>query len=425
MRLPCPAMGLDGNEERLRDSIAARGEALLEDLRSWVAIPSGQGHAPGLVRQRTLLVERLRALGAQVTLAPGEARPAWLGTGAARGEPPPTVVATREGSGPRVLIVGHLDTVHDPDGTFRALTVHDDGLATGPGAVDMKGGLVVVVAALEALAEAGVDLAWTVVLNSDEETGSFCSEKTLRDQAHRHDLGVVVEPALPGGALAIERMGSGQFMIEVFGRSAHAGRDFAAGVSAVVELARVIEALHALADPGGGMIVNVGPLAGGAATNIVPGHAAAWGNVRYVDTERGERLAEALDTLATPVDAMPRVVVHRHWNRPAKPRIEAVDSYAEAARRAAEDLGQTLPFAATGGVCDGNLLQAEGLPTLDTLGVRGGNLHRSDEFVEVASLVERAGLLAVLLGRVAAGRVRPYRRTDRASRPTSRPPRSS
>ena len=99
-------------------------------------------------------------------------------------------------------------------------------------------------------------------------------------------------------------------------------------------------------------------------------------------------------------------MIRRDWNRPAKPATEAVLAFAEAGREAAGDLGQPLEFAATGGVCDGNLLQAEGLPTLDTLGVRGGNLHRTDEFVEVASLADRACLLAVLLGRIAGGRVR-------------------
>eukprot|EP01025_Chloroclados_australasicus_P016110 TRINITY_DN17924_c4_g1_i1.p2 TRINITY_DN17924_c4_g1~~TRINITY_DN17924_c4_g1_i1.p2 ORF type:complete len:214 (+),score=52.98 TRINITY_DN17924_c4_g1_i1:35-643(+) len=115
----------------------------------------------------------------------------------------------------RVLIAGHLDTVHPDGGPFQELTVAEDGAtAVGPGCVDMKGGLVIAACALESLEEAGVPASWTYLLNADEETGSYHSEAALRDQASQHDFGLALEPALPGGELAIERMGSGQFMIE-------------------------------------------------------------------------------------------------------------------------------------------------------------------------------------------------------------------
>src|SRR5690606_22742149 len=140
---------------------------------------------------------------------------------------------------PKILIAGHMDTVHDPQGDFKELIVDPDGRrATGPGCVDMKGGLVIAVNALEALEEAGIDVAWTFFLNADEETGSYHSASALRDASHGHDAGIALEPALAGGELAIERMGSGQFMIETRGRAAHVGRAFTEGVSAVNALAR-------------------------------------------------------------------------------------------------------------------------------------------------------------------------------------------
>ena len=217
--------------------------------------------------------------------------------------PPATLVARREGTGPRVLIVGHLDTVHDPHGSFQTLTASTDGrTVVGPGAVDMKGGLVIAMTALEALAEADTQPSWTVLLNSDEETGSFCSDAILPDEARRHDLGIVLGPALPGGGLALERGGSGQFMVEVFGRAAHAGREFTKGISAVVKLAAVIQALHELVASDDGVIVNIGPLKGGRVTNTVADHAAGWGNVRYPDAARGEayrrRAVEAVASLS-------------------------------------------------------------------------------------------------------------------------------
>ncbi len=403
-------MALDPAERRLCGRLRPQGGALLDELRECVAIPTGLGHEPGLARLRARMAERLAELGALIEEVPGEPAPAWLRAAAPGGDgagPPPVVVAARRsGRAPRVLLAGHLDTVHDPHGRFRALSVSADGrTATGPGAVDMKGGLVVALAALEALRAEEIDLDWTFLLNSDEESGSFTSETALRRAARDHDAGIVLEPALPGGALALERMGSGQFQVEVFGRAAHVGRAFKEGCSAVVGLARVILKLAELSRPDEGLIVNPGPLAGPAVTNIVPDYAACWCNARFADAEKARVLAAALDGLATSADAMPRVAVHRRWNRPVKPATERVRALAEAARRVAEDLGGTLPFERTGGVCDGNILQDEGLPTIDTLGVRGGNLHRDDEFVEVASLVERAQLLAVLLSRLARGRV--------------------
>ncbi len=401
-------------EEAVCRAIALRHDAMVNDLAEYVAIPTGKGHTPGLDALRERVVERLTSLGASVSLEPGEPKPAWLeGPGgvqrnaaAGRADPPPVVVARRSGgSGPRVLIAGHLDTVFEPDGAFQTMTAQDDGEhASGPGVVDMKGGVVLALHALECLAEAGVDLNWTVLLNSDEETGSFTSEAVLRRVAAEHDFGIAVEPALPDGGLAIERMGSGQFCVDVFGRSAHAGREFEKGVSAVTKLGEMLVELSQLVDLERGKIVNVGPLLGGPVTNAVPDYAACWGNVRYRDPAAGDELAEQIDALATADDAMPRVVVHRRWNRPAKPETDAVRRFAELTRDAAESLGQTMPFARTGGVCDGNILQDAGLATLDTLGVRGGNLHRTDEFIELSSLVERAQLLAVVLSRLASQR---------------------
>ncbi|MHC5022520.1 MAG: M20/M25/M40 family metallo-hydrolase [Planctomycetota bacterium] len=387
--------------------IESRAEDLARDLAVHVAIPTGTGYVTGLDEYRDMVRARLESLGATIELLPGEPRPAWLTLPGQPPEPPaPVLVARREvpGARPRVLISGHLDTVHDPHDSFRALTIEPDGvLARGPGAVDMKGGVVIALAALEILAAHDVELSWTMVLNSDEETGSYGSAAALRRVASGHDFGVVLEPALADGALAVERMGSGHFMVEIRGRAAHVGREFTAGISAVTALGGLLEAIAAMADPGRGRIVNVGPLRGGSVLNTVPDSAACWGNARFTTAEAGEDLGRRLDALATPDGALPAVIVHRAWSRPAKPCTPAVRAFAGMAQVAAADLGQALPFASTGGVCDGNILQDAGLPTLDTLGVRGGNLHRRDEFVEMASLVERCQLLASVLSRLADG----------------------
>lgn len=410
-------MPLTAVEQLLCSAIAARAEALLEDLAAHVAIPTGTGHAVGIDAYRAVLLRRLEAIGGSTELVPGDPRPEWLRLPGARHAAasqahPPTAIVTRrarDGASPAILIAGHLDTVHDPHGEFQALTISADGrTATGPGAADMKGGILVAVAALEALAAQGIDVPWTFLLNADEETGSFHSAAALAVAAKGHRVGLALEPALPDGSLVVARMGTGQFKVETFGRAAHVGRDFAKGVSAVYELARLITRMESMSDVGRGAIVNVGPLLGGHVTNAVPDHAACWGNVRFADDAVQRELDATFAALATPgatsgaVDTLPRVVVHKAFNRPAKPLTPEVQRLADSAKQAAEDLGQRMAFGSTGGVCDGNILQAAGLPTIDTLGVRGGNLHRTDEFIEVASLVERCQLFAVMIARISA-----------------------
>ena len=401
-------MPLNDLERRVCGVIERRRTDMLRDLASHVAIPTGGNFKPGLDEYRGIVLARLRALGATVTFVPGDPRPEWLELPwAPRGEesiPPVAIARTKDAVGlPRMLIAGHLDTVHDPHGEFRKLSIAPDGrTAVGPGAVDMKGGILIALVALEAIAECGVPCNWSFLLNSDEETGSFHSARALAEAAKEHDVGLALEPAMPDGGLVVSRMGAGQFKIEAFGRSAHVGRDFAKGVSAVTALAHVLLQLDSLARPSDGVIVNVGPLQGGSVTNAVPDHAACWGNVRFADRESANRLGEQFDLLGTrSEDKLPRITVHRAFNRPVKPLITAVRTLADGARLAAQDLGQSLPYGSTGGVCDGNILQEAGLPTLDTLGVRGGNLHTRDEFVDVPSLVERSSLFALVLMRSA------------------------
>lgn len=391
-------------EQKLCACIDRKAGALFDDLALHVGTATGPGGEAGLNETREIFTQRLAALGADVQVVAGDGKPDWLLGGEEDATIPPTAVCAKpgtDGSAPCVLIAGHLDTVHHADSDFRELTISDNGkTATGPGCVDMKGGLVIAMAALEALAEVGLDHPWTVLLNSDEETGTFCSERVLREQAKRHKFGLALEPALAGGELAIERMGSGQFMIEARGKSAHVGRAFADGASAVTALARALVAVGEMSEPARGQIFNVGPLQGGTATNAVPDLARAWGNCRFATPDDAQDIAQLLDQLATHQGDLPSLSVNHVFNRPAKPHMAETKTLALRARTVAEDLGQQLPFARTGGVCDGNILQDAGLPTIDTLGVRGGGLHTPDEWIELSSLVERCKLLAILIHRL-------------------------
>jgi len=407
-----PAMAVDAIERMLCQFIESRRESMIDEVRRYVAIPTGMGYAPGLEEFRSLVTKRLAALGAMTSLVPGQPRPQWLEYPPSESQPavvPPALRASHraKSSTPRVLITGHLDTVHDPQGSFRQLSISaDGGTATGPGAVDMKGGIVIGLTALEALAACGIDLNWTVLLNSDEETGSFHSHDAIFAASKEHDIGIALEPAMPDGSLVVQRLGSGQFQIEVHGKAAHAGRDFVKGVSAVNALGDILVTVAKWSQPSDGLIVNVGPLQGGQTTNIVPDYAACWGNMRFADERGAKELQQWLVGLQTSGQLLPRIVVNQVINRPPKPLIAPVRKLAEAAQGAAGDLGLQLDVGSSGGVSDGNIMQAAGLPTIDTFGARGGNLHRTDEFIELESLVERGKLLAVLLARAARGAIR-------------------
>lgn len=397
---------LTEQEQRIARAIKDRSHDLLEDLRLHVSIPTGGNNQTAIEETRERFGLRLQELGATIHMIPGDPKPDWLLGGQQSDYTPPTAVCERLNGATenRVMIAGHLDTVHDPKGDFQDLSISKDGkTAIGPGCVDMKGGLVIAVAALEAIEECGAKANWTFTMNADEETGTYHSERALADEAQRHDFGLALEPALPGGELAIERVGSGQFMIETHGKSAHVGRAFTEGVSAVVELARCITESSRFPEPQRGKILSIGPVRGGVATNAVPDSAAAWGNVRFADQAIADELAMQLDSLQTAADATPQVIVRRSFNRPAKPLIPETEALALRARAVAEALGQKLPFKSTGGVCDGNVMQHAGLPTIDTLGVRGGGLHTKDEWIELPSLVERCQLLAILIARLSAG----------------------
>lgn len=271
----------------------------------------------------------------------------------------------------------------------------------------MKGGLVIATAALEALEEVGERVSWTFLLNSDEETGSYHSAAAIAAEAGsgKYGAGIALEPAMPDGGLVIERGGSGQFLLEAEGRAAHVGRDYFGGVSAVYALAEKVVEVSRFSDAEQGLVANIGPLEGGATTNTVPDRARAWGNVRFRTEVGAAELARRLEGLATVGEWLPRVSVRHSFNRPAKPVTPRTEALALLARSCAEDLGQRLPFGRTGGVCDGNNMQAAGLASIDTLGVRGGGLHTPQEWIELPSLVERCRLLALVMMRVGRGAV--------------------
>lgn len=305
----------------------------------------------------------------------------------------------------QILLNGHLDTVFGPEHPFQQARREGDRLI-GPGVADMKGGLAILIESLRLLEAAPFrrGLGWEVILTPDEEIGSPASAPILAEAAGRHHAGLIFEPALPDGNLVSGRLGTINFLVCVKGRSAHAGRDFTRGRSAIVALAELISSFHDL-NREEGIILNVGRVTGGGAVNIVPAFASCRLNLRVNSGEKAERAEERIRELAAEAGGREgiEVEVHRGVGRPPKPVTPGLEILLEEVRGCARELGFDLDWAPTGGGSDGNGLSAAGLPTVDSLGVRGGAIHTDREFLEAGSLTERISLCATFLFKAARG----------------------
>jgi glutamate carboxypeptidase len=294
------------------------------------------------------------------------------------------------GGGGGTLLLGHLDTVW-PVGSWGgdAFRVEAD-VARGPGVFDMKAGIAVGMAVLEALGREGGTAA-SMLLVPDEEVGSEASRALLLETARAHDRVLVLEPSLDGAA-KVARKGTGLFHLTFTGRAAHAGLEPEKGASALAELARSVPFLESLADTESGTTVTPTLARAGSASNVVPEHAELSVDVRVWTEAEARRVEAAVRTMR---GEDPRVViaVEGGFDRPPlEPTAESLSLYDEA-RRIARDLGFDLEAARVGGASDGNLTAAAGIPTLDGLGPRGGGAHARDEHVLLSDFPRRVALV--------------------------------
>ena len=306
-------------------------------------------------------------------------------------------VRVRIGAGERpILLLGHYDTVW-PAGTLERMPFRlKDGVARGPGAFDMKAGLVQALWAVHALREEGRSIPPIVLLvNSDEELGSPTSRALIEAEARRAAAVLVLEPS-QAGALKTARKGVGMFNVEVTGRAAHAGADPLAGISAIEELARFVLALRAQTDGANGTTINIGVIRGGTRANVVAAHASAEVDLRVVTSAEAERVTQAILGLR-PHHPGAVVRVTGGLNRPPMERTAQIAELFELARRLAAEMGFPVDEAMTGGGSDGNFAAAVGAPVLDGLGAVGGGAHALTEHVVVSHMAPRAALLARLI----------------------------
>ncbi|HEY1077713.1 MAG TPA: hydrolase [Fontimonas sp.] len=306
----------------------------------------------------------------------------------------------------QVFLGGHLDTVYAIDHPFQHACQDGDDSLHGPGVADLKGGLLVMWAALAALERSPhrERIGWEVLLNPDEEIGSRGSDPLLREAATRHHFGLIFEPSFPDGGLASARKGSGNFDVVVHGRAAHAGRNPEAGRNAVRTAADIIGAIDRLNGQRVGVTFNPGYVRGGGALNVVPDLCVFKFNVRTGLPADACWVEEELDRILTQAQREGiRIDLHGGFTRPPKTvdaRLERLMGLLGDCGRA---LGTPLTFSPTGGCCDGNNLAAYGLANVDNLGVVGRDIHSDQERMRISSLTERAKVSALLLLRLASG----------------------
>ena len=301
----------------------------------------------------------------------------------------------------QVLLLGHFDTVW-PLGQLGQMPIVVDGERFhGPGALDMKAGIVIAILAARALTELDlVDGTRTVLLlTSDEETGSHSSRDAIEDEARRSDAVLVLEPGLADGSVKTGRKGVGEFTIDVDGVAAHAGVDPGSGASAIHEAARQVLVLDGLRAPERGLSVNVGVMEGGTRSNVIAAHARLDVDVRISSMDDAARIEHAIRQLR-PVDDRTAIRVTGGINRPPMERTPRVAWLFELAKEVASGLGVALTEGSTGGASDGNFTAALGVPTLDGLGGVGDGAHALHEHVLIESLPTRAALVAGLVQRL-------------------------
>lgn len=392
MTLPAHTHGFDGRAaDGLLDHFARREGDVIELARALVERESPSGDLEGSRAVVDLLEVALRETGVVGDLTRilsegyGEhLRVEAFGAGVGDARP--------------LLLLGHTDTVH-PRGSLAERPWREaGGRLYGPGVFDMKANCALAVEALGACARLELRPRRPVVLllTCDEEAGSRTGRALVEREAAKAEHVLVLEPSAPGGAVKTGRKGTGMFTLRAEGRAAHAGLEPEKGASAVLEIARQIERMHALNDLSRGVTVNVGVVAGGTRSNVVPAEASAEIDLRFETNEDAARLEEALLN-PRPFDERVRLTVEGGVNRPPLERTPEVVKLYEHARALASALGSGLGETKVGGASDGNFAAALCPRVLDGLGCEGGGAHATDEHIVREGVARRGALIAALV----------------------------
>jgi glutamate carboxypeptidase len=363
---------------------------IVQTIRQLVEIESPSDNKQGVDRLAAVVAARFEALGGRPRLHRVSARGDHL-----------QVDFNAKRAGKPVLLLGHYDTVY-PLGTLSTMPCRvADGRIWGPGVLDMKSGIALMLAAIEGLrawhGDGDLPRPVTVLLVSDEEVGSSSSRPITEGLAKKSAAVLVLEPAYGlHGAVKTARKGVGEYTLRVTGKAAHSGLDFEKGESAIVELARQIIEISKLVDLKRGLTLNVGLVNGGTRVNVVPAEATAVLDVRIARMRDAAGIDRKL-RLLKPFNRKCRLQVDGGINRPPMERTAGVAQLCRKAAEISKQLGWRLEEAAVGGGSDGNFTAGLGIPTLDGLGGVGEGAHAAHESILISELPRRAALLAGLI----------------------------
>ena len=375
------------NPHQILDHFRSRQDAIIESIREIVEIESPSCDA-GRSRAVVLWVENeARKIGLDLEIKKIAA--------AEYGEH--LIIRAFPGAGKPVLLLGHTDTVH-PVGTKLANPTRIDGdKFFGCGIFDMKANVVLILEAIRYFAESGSKPAKpvTILLSCDEEVGSYTGRELVEREAAGSEFCCVFEPSA-AGCVKTGRKGTGMFTIKAHGIPAHAGLEPEKGASAILEISRQIEKLHALNNVSAGTTVNVCTAKGGTTTNVIPEHAECSVDVRFSKMDEAARIDEAICGVR-PVDERVSLDISGGINRPPMERTPEVVALFEKARILANGFGYELGETQVGGASDGNFVAALGIPVLDGLGIAGDGAHTLHEHILVSDIAQRCTLATLLL----------------------------
>ncbi len=372
----------------IRGTVEGRLSRYLAELEALVGIDCGSYTPAGVNQVADFCADALAALGATVERIPAEG----LGD---------LVIGRLTGEAPRLLMIGHMDTVFDPGTAAERPFRREGDLALGPGVTDMKGGLLAGFHALAALGAEGIGRSVTYVCNPDEEIGSPFSGPHIRRLAAEHDAALVLECARANGDIVSARKGIADYHVEIIGRAAHAGVEPEKGRSAILEAAHQVLALTALNGRWPSVTVNVGVIEGGTRPNVVAAGCRLKVDLRAASVAEFDAAAGELELIvSTPTVDGTHATLERVAGHQPMERSPAIGRLVVLAQEIAGELGFSVNEAATGGASDANTCAAAGLPVLDGLGPVGGDDHSPDEWLDVTSIVPRTALLAGLISRI-------------------------
>jgi glutamate carboxypeptidase len=373
-------------QERLR-YFEAEQDAMVRTIREFVEIESPSDDKPALDRIARFLGDRFEAFGGRPRLHHSDDY----------GNSLQVDFPGQEKLKP-VLLLGHFDTVY-PLGTLAKMPCRvADGRLYGPGVLDMKSGIALMLFAIEALQNwhSGLPRPVTVFLVSDEEIGSYSSRKITEALARESAAVLVLEPAAGRGAVKTARKGVGEYTLTVEGIAAHAGLDPGKGHSAILELSRQIAAMSKWNNLKQGISVNPGVIRGGTRSNVVAAHASVVFDVRIVHAKQAAALDRKFNS-RKPIDKKCKLTIDGAINRLPMERTAGVIALYKKAQAIAKQIGWKLEEAAVGGGSDGNFTAGIGIPTLDGMGGFGEGAHAVHEHIVISQLARRALLLAGMI----------------------------